>query len=109
MPAALAAQLRADPRRPVPALRSLVLSFDAGGQLGVLAIPVAGAPLAGGVVGGTGDLQQLARPLDAALLCFLLWVPGTSSTSCDQAVFVDHAADARVSSDTVLLKIDWFG
>jgi hypothetical protein len=35
-----------------------------------------------------------------------LWVPRTSSTSCDQAVFVDHAADARVSSDTVLLKID---
>ena len=38
-----------------------------------------------------------------------LWVPRTSSTSCDQAVFVDHAADARVSSDTVLLKIDRFG
>jgi hypothetical protein len=37
-----------------------------------------------------------------------LWVPGTSSTSCDQAVFVDHAADAGVSSDTVLLKIDRF-
>jgi hypothetical protein len=38
-----------------------------------------------------------------------LWVPRTSSASCDQAVFVDHAADARVSSDTVLLKIDRFG
>jgi hypothetical protein len=38
-----------------------------------------------------------------------LWVPRTSSTSCGQAVFVDHAADARVSSDTVLLKIDRFG
>ena len=38
-----------------------------------------------------------------------LWVPRTSSTSGDQAVFVDHAADARVSSDTVLLKIDRFG
>jgi hypothetical protein len=37
-----------------------------------------------------------------------LWVPRTSSTSCDQAVFVDHAAEARVSSDTVLLKIDRF-
>jgi hypothetical protein len=24
-----------------------------------------------GVVGGTGDLQQLARPLDVALLCLL--------------------------------------
>ena len=41
--------------------------------------------------------------------CWILWVPRTSSTSCDQAVFVDHAADARVSSDTVLLKIDRFG
>jgi len=38
-----------------------------------------------------------------------LWVPRTSSTSCDQAVFVDHATDASVSSDTVLLKIDRFG
>jgi hypothetical protein len=38
-----------------------------------------------------------------------VWVPRISSTSCDQAVFVDHATDARVSSDTVLLKIDWFG
>ena len=38
-----------------------------------------------------------------------LWVPRTSSTSCDQAIFVDHAADARVSSDTVLLKVDRFG
>ena len=36
-------------------------------------------------------------------------MPRTSSTPCDQAVFVDHAADARVSSDTVLLKIDRFG
>jgi hypothetical protein len=38
-----------------------------------------------------------------------VWVPRSSSTSCDQAVFVDHAADARVSWDTVLLKIDRFG
>jgi hypothetical protein len=38
-----------------------------------------------------------------------LWVPRISSTSCDQAVFVDHAADARMSSDTVLLKIGRFG
>ena len=38
-----------------------------------------------------------------------LWVPRTSSTSCDQPVFVDHATDASVPSDTVLLKIDRFG
>jgi hypothetical protein len=38
-----------------------------------------------------------------------LWVPRTSSTSCDEAVFVDHATDASVSSDAVLLKVDRFG
>jgi hypothetical protein len=37
-----------------------------------------------------------------------LCVPKTSSTSCDQAIFVDHATGASVSSDTVLLKIDPF-
>ena len=36
-------------------------------------------------------------------------VPRTSSTSCDQAVFVDHATDASVSPDVVSLKIDRFG
>jgi len=40
---------------------------------------------------------------------YILWVPRTSSTSCDQPVFVDHAIDASVPSDTVLLKIDPFG
>jgi hypothetical protein len=38
-----------------------------------------------------------------------LWVPRMSSTSCDQAVFVDQVADASVPSDTVLLKINRFG
>jgi hypothetical protein len=38
-----------------------------------------------------------------------LWVPETSSTSCDQAIFVDQAADASLSSYAVLLKVDWFG
>jgi len=36
-------------------------------------------------------------------------VPRTLSTSCDQAVFVDHATDASVSPDVVSLKIDRFG
>ena len=36
-------------------------------------------------------------------------VPKTSSESCDQAIFVDQAADASVSSDAVLFKIDRFG
>ena len=38
-------------------------------------------------------------------LCF----PKTSSGSCDQAIFVDQATDASVSSDAVLFKIDRFG
>jgi hypothetical protein len=38
-----------------------------------------------------------------------VWVPRTSSTSRDQAVFADHAAGASLSSDAVLLKIDRFG
>jgi hypothetical protein len=33
----------------------------------------------------------------------------TSSKSCEQAIFVDLAPDASVSSDAVLLKIDGFG
>ena len=39
----------------------------------------------------------------------ILWTPETSSTSRDQAVFVDHATEVSVFSDVVLLKIDWFG
>ena len=38
-----------------------------------------------------------------------LCVPTTSSTSCDQAIFVDQATDASLPSDTVLAKIDRFG
>jgi hypothetical protein len=34
-----------------------------------------------------------------------LWVPITSSTSCDQAIFVDRAADGSVSSDAELIGI----
>jgi len=36
-------------------------------------------------------------------------VPRTSSASRDQAILVDQATDASLSSDAVLLKIDWFG
>ena len=38
-----------------------------------------------------------------------LWVPETSSRSCDQAIFVDQATGASVSSDAVLLKINRSG
>jgi hypothetical protein len=36
-------------------------------------------------------------------------VPKTSSTSCGQAVFVDQATDASLSSDAVLSEIDRLG
>jgi hypothetical protein len=39
----------------------------------------------------------------------MLWVPKTSSTSCGQAVFVDQATDASLSSDAVLSEIDRLG
>jgi hypothetical protein len=38
-----------------------------------------------------------------------LCVPMTSSTSCDQVIFVDHAIDVSVFSDTVLVEVDRFG
>ena len=38
-----------------------------------------------------------------------LWVPRTSSTSRDQAIFVAQATDASLSSDPVLPEIDRFG
>jgi hypothetical protein len=38
-----------------------------------------------------------------------LWVPRTSFTSRDQAVFADHATDASLPPDPVLIKIDRFG
>ena len=38
-----------------------------------------------------------------------LCVPRTLSTSCDQAIFVDHASDPSVFPDVVSLKIDRFG
>ena len=39
----------------------------------------------------------------------VLCVPKTSSTSCDQAIFVDQATDASLSSDAVVRKVDRFG
>jgi hypothetical protein len=38
-----------------------------------------------------------------------LCVPTTSSTSCDQPIFVDHATDVSVFSDAVQVEIDWLG
>jgi hypothetical protein len=38
-----------------------------------------------------------------------LWVPKTSSTSCDQSIFVDQTTDARLPSYAVLVEIDRLG
>ena len=38
-----------------------------------------------------------------------VWVPKTPSMSCDQAIFVDRAADESLSSDAVLPYFDLFG
>ncbi len=36
-------------------------------------------------------------------------VPITSSASCDQVIFVDHAIDVSLSSDAVLVEVDRLG
>ena len=38
-----------------------------------------------------------------------LYVPKTSSMSCDQAIFVDQPTDAPLSSDAALTEIDRLG
>jgi hypothetical protein len=40
---------------------------------------------------------------------FFLCGPKTLSTSCGQAIFVDQAADASLSSDAVPAEVDWLG
>ena len=35
-----------------------------------------------------------------------VYVPKTSSTSCDQAIFIDQASDGDVFSDAVVVKVD---
>jgi hypothetical protein len=39
----------------------------------------------------------------------VLCVPKTSSTSCDQVIFVDQATGASLFSNTVLAEVDWLG
>ena len=59
--------------------------------------PVAAGP--GGAIGaGDGDVR-----FDD------LWVPITSSTSCDQVIFVDHATDVSLFSDAVQVEVDRLG
>ncbi len=62
-------------------------------------------------VGHDAERSQLSRAIShrpiigTSSLC----VPKTSSTSCDQVIFVDQATDARLSSDAVLTEIDRLG
>jgi len=54
--------------------------------------------------------EAVSRPIRAAARpALILWVPKIPSTSCDQAIFVDRAADERPSSDAVLPYFDLFG
>ena len=50
------------------------------------------------------DQDQLEPAADLPL-----WVPRTSFSSPDQAIFVDQATGASLPSNVVLLKIDRFG
>src|SRR5207244_12452686 len=68
---AVTAQRGVDPGGAVASLGRLVRLADAFGQLKVGHLPGRQGAGAVGVVGGAGDLKQLARPLDVTLLCLL--------------------------------------
>jgi len=58
-------------------------------------------------IGGVGyvSFNHVTNHLLGAY-CSSLCVPKTSSTSCDQAVFVDRATDMSPSPDAVLVEVD---
>ena len=55
-----------------------------------------------------GEVAVRSAPADRDLFQGLC-VPITSSMSCDQVIFVDHATEASVSSDAVIVEMDRFG
>ena len=55
-----------------------------------------------------GSARTTTVPPDEPALS-RLWVPITSSTSCDQPIFVDQITDLSVSSDAVLVEVDRLG
>jgi hypothetical protein len=55
------------------------------------------------------EREILCRSPTAPQAATVLWVPKISSTSSDQAIFVDQATDARLSSDAVVLEVARFG
>jgi hypothetical protein len=70
-------QLSAHPGRAIGAVRDLVDLGDGPGQLGVGALPGARLSFAGLVIGGFGDLEQLAGTGDPALLRLFRLEEGT--------------------------------
>ena len=57
----------------------------------------------------TGALTAAPSAASRYHLASWLCVPKTSSTSCDQAIFVDQATDAPPFSDAVLVELGRFG
>ena len=76
---------------------------------GFHAVPGLGETVLAGHGGEYLDWFLRAGTVRRKLALLELWVPITSSTSCDQAVFVDRAAGGSVSSDAVLVEIDRLG
>ena len=67
------------------------------------------ATLPGGVIyQATKDFAPLDRQVQRSASRWPVRAE-TSSTSCDQAVFVDQAPDASLSCYAVLLKVNRFG
>jgi hypothetical protein len=53
-------------------------------------------------------LGEVFSPSPAKLRTALC-VPKTSSTSCDQAIFIDQSTDISLFSDAVLIEVDRLG
>jgi hypothetical protein len=64
-----------------------------------------GAPTGRGIVRGTDWMRADLQERYSGWFSWLC-VPKMSSTSCDQAVFVDQATDTSLPSDAVLVEID---
>ena len=78
-------------------------------RAGLAAPVIAGTRLRGGNASSARGAASMVTEAAATARVAGLWVPITSSTSCDQAIFVDRAADGSVSSDAVLVEIDRLG
>jgi hypothetical protein len=51
----------------------------------------------------------VAKEMRTEVLETGLCEPKTSSTSCDQAIFVDQVTDASLLPDATLAEVDWLG